>query len=299
MFYGGSPISWHSSQQAFVMRSTAGSELVAYCESLLVGRATEALLCAIWGVPLRSNSSSGVIYGDNMAAIGLANGTACASWRTRHLCIRAAILREAIDDAGTAPGGSWRLPHLKGSELVADGLTKHLLGQSFFKFVEDLGLTRPSSEISASALRKNLSAGSGGAGGAAMRAMVLGGMLLSAAEGRSEEEEFDDFKLVWIAGIVLMTMGAIYTGQLLHSVSNFSLRRLRVVERVTSVALDWGEEVRTLLMATASLWCLKMKVKLGRYEDLQDGVEEKGEGPAAHKVWCREVGIKTCSLRAL
>ena len=47
VFYGGSPISWHSSQQAFVTHSTAESELVAYCESLLVGRATEALLCAI------------------------------------------------------------------------------------------------------------------------------------------------------------------------------------------------------------------------------------------------------------
>ena len=29
--------------------STAESELVGYCESLLIGRATEALLCAMWG----------------------------------------------------------------------------------------------------------------------------------------------------------------------------------------------------------------------------------------------------------
>ena len=88
--------------------------MVAYCESLLIGRATEALLCEIWGEPLNTNSFSRAIYGDNMAAIGLANGKTWASWRTRHLRIRAAILREALEETNTAPGGVWRLMHLKG-----------------------------------------------------------------------------------------------------------------------------------------------------------------------------------------
>ena len=108
--------------------STAESELVGYCESLLIGRATEALLCAMWG--------------DNMAAIGLARGNTCSSWRTRHLRIRASILREAMEENCEMPGGFWRLTHLKGMELVADGLTKQLLGQSFERFREDLGLQK-------------------------------------------------------------------------------------------------------------------------------------------------------------
>jgi len=44
------------------------------------------------------------------------------------------------------PGGAWRLIHLKGSELVADGLTKQLLGQSFERFREDLGLQKRAAE---------------------------------------------------------------------------------------------------------------------------------------------------------
>ena len=60
-----------------------------------------------------------------------------------------------------------------------------------------------------------------------MRAVVLGSMLLSAAEAKSEDERVEDFTLVWAAGIVLMAMGAIYTGQILHSASKFCLRRLR------------------------------------------------------------------------
>ena len=71
VFFGGSPVGWQSSQQAFVTHSTAESELVAYCESLLIGRASEALLCAMWGEPLKANQFSRVIYGDNLAAIGL------------------------------------------------------------------------------------------------------------------------------------------------------------------------------------------------------------------------------------
>ena len=142
VFFGGSPVGWQSSQQAFVTHSTAESELVAYCESLLIGRASEALLCAMWGEPLKANQFSRVIYRDNFAAIGLANGTTCSSWRTRHLRIRAAILKEAIEESEDSPGGQWRLLHLKGSELVADGLTKQLNGQAFARFVEDLGIKR-------------------------------------------------------------------------------------------------------------------------------------------------------------
>ena len=68
----------------------------------------------------------------------MASGTGGTSWRTRHLRIRDSYVREALE--GTAPGGVWKLIHLRGVDLVADGSTKPLLGQSFMSFTRDLGM---------------------------------------------------------------------------------------------------------------------------------------------------------------
>ena len=78
VFFSGSPIAWQSGQQPFTTHSTAESELVAYCESLLIGRATESLLSTMRGEQLDDNQFSRIIYADNMAAIGLAHGNTCA-----------------------------------------------------------------------------------------------------------------------------------------------------------------------------------------------------------------------------
>ena len=96
VYYGGVPIAWQCSQQPFVTHSTAESELVSLCEGLLAGRATEALLCLLNGEEVGRNSLERVIYGDNMTAIGMAEGSTAASWRTRHLRIRANVLKEAV-----------------------------------------------------------------------------------------------------------------------------------------------------------------------------------------------------------
>ena len=65
VFFAGSAVAWQSSQQHFTTHSTAESKLVGYCESLLIGRATESLLCAMSGEPLDDNRFTRVIYGDN------------------------------------------------------------------------------------------------------------------------------------------------------------------------------------------------------------------------------------------
>ena len=140
IYFGGCIISWQTSIQPFATHSTAESELVAYCDSSNAGRSAEAMLSSMMGIQTGSNEIERVLYGDNVAAIGLAHGTSSSSWRTRHLKIRAAYLREALE--GRAPGGIWRLLHLRGSELVADGLTKPLLGQAFAAFLRDLGMPR-------------------------------------------------------------------------------------------------------------------------------------------------------------
>lgn len=121
IYFAGCPISWQTALQPFVTHSTAESELVSYCDGLNAGRSAEAMLCSMMGLEPGTPEIERVMYGDNVAAIALAHGTGNASWRTRHLRIRSSYLREAL--GGKAPGGMWKLLHLKGTELVTDGLT--------------------------------------------------------------------------------------------------------------------------------------------------------------------------------
>lgn len=243
VFFGGSPIAWQSSQQAFATHSTAESELVAYCESLLIGRATEALLCAMWGEPLDNNPFTCVIYGDNMAAIGLAHGNTCSSWRTRHLRIRASILKEAMEESCSVPGGVWRLVHLKGSELVADGLTKQLLGQSFDRFCEDLGLCKQLADKPVEK-EKAVTTSTTMATGVAVKVLTVGSVLMQHAKAMSNATAVgdEDLTALWTTGIILMVMGAIYVMQLMAKGVHCCMRRL------------WasGSQVRSEALASTS-----------------------------------------------
>lgn len=54
VYFAGVPMSWQSSSQPFVTHGAAEAELVSYCEALTVGRATEALLCVMWGRSCRA-----------------------------------------------------------------------------------------------------------------------------------------------------------------------------------------------------------------------------------------------------
>ena len=106
---GGQPICWQTSTQPFVTHSAAEAELVSYCEGLVIGKAAEALINEL----IDGRIDKKVIYGDNLAAIGLANCTTSASWRTRHLRIRASLLRESLEDSGqNDPRDQWFLHHV-------------------------------------------------------------------------------------------------------------------------------------------------------------------------------------------
>ena len=136
---GGQPMCWQTNTQPFVTHSTAEAELASYCEGLIAGKAAEALVKELTEVPVVEK----VIYGDTLAAIGLASQTTAASWRTRHLRIRSSLLREALEEPGPVGSGQWKLIHAHGLDLVADGLTKPLLGVAFKRFLENLGMTQP------------------------------------------------------------------------------------------------------------------------------------------------------------
>lgn len=132
----GVPIAWLAMWcPATLGTLNCGVEPIAYCESLVVGKATAALLCC-------SNTFDRVIYGDNAAGIGLAHGVTTSSWRTRHLRVKVSVWREALRDSNINPGGCLKLLHLQSTELVADGCTKPLSGQAFFRFLEDFGIKR-------------------------------------------------------------------------------------------------------------------------------------------------------------
>ena len=240
IYFAGAPIAWQSSSQPFVTHSTAEAELVSYCEALTSGRATEALLCTMWGEELKNNTFDRVIYGDNAAAISLAHGNSATSWRTRHLRVRSNLLREALENNSPYPGGAWKLMHLRGTELVADGLTKPLLGQSFQNFLSDLGLKGEEASLKVIEMdrRQPLLQEQNGADrrppqvhdqAAAARALLAGSVLVRTAEAQGSPAEDSTVDALWICGLILIAIGAIWVGSAIYASMHCCLRRLHQV----------------------------------------------------------------------
>ena len=128
--HGRNVLMWHSMRQPFITQSTAEAELLGYGEAYQEG---ESLLALLQILELEVQGS--ILYGDNRAALVLCCQDT-GPWRTRRLRLRACKLREVLQ----SPDPSWRAEFMAGSELVADGLTKSLQGQSFAKFIQQLGL---------------------------------------------------------------------------------------------------------------------------------------------------------------
>ena len=122
----GSPIQWEATRQAFHTMSTSESELVGYCEATTMLKSTEALMKVIHG-PITNDDDPGfekVIYGDNTSALSILTNPD-GGWRTRHLRLRSACLRELLRDEPQ----NWKIRHQKGSDLPADMLTKPIIVQ--------------------------------------------------------------------------------------------------------------------------------------------------------------------------
>ena len=168
--YGGNPLAWASTRQPFIAQSTAESELLAYNESL---QTTEALLSLM---KVFERDVAGGLYGDSKSAISqLTLDT--GSWRTRHLRLRSAKLREALQDPKR-----WWVQHVQGTTFVADGLTKPLQGQSFLRFRQMLSLVHPTKEVESNKLAK-LEVHQEGDGWRAVAHGLLGGGLALFVKG--------------------------------------------------------------------------------------------------------------------
>eukprot|EP00438_Fugacium_kawagutii_P017886 Skav201903 [mRNA] locus=scaffold3992:11450:20578:- [translate_table: standard] len=228
---GGAPVSWQSSQQPYVCQSTSESELTSYCEALNVGRATEALLAAIYQIASESEELDRIIYGDNLSSIGIARGEAAATWRTRHLKLRSSLLREALDPESSAPGGRWSLLHLRGNDLMADGLTKALQGQAFSNFLINLGIqvVEESQSVKGS--------GTPMANRIALQAVLVGSTLMSCADavGEGDDDMDEAWNYVWAGAAVLMAIGAVQVGRTVANGVNACLKRMKVEEPVMVV----------------------------------------------------------------
>lgn len=253
---GGVPVSWMSGQQPFVCQSTAESELVSYGEALNAGRATEALMASIYDVPLDSEMFQRVLYGDNVAAIGIAHGTTSTTWRTRHLKIRASYLREALDGGSQVPGGKWKLNHLRGLDLMADGLTKALQGQAFQRFLTNIGMLSKSDHAEGDPGRVGEST-------MALQALLVGSVLLTCAEAAAPEDEevSDDWNGVWVGAVLLMAVGAVQLSRMCVNGVSACLNRLGGDQSVIVVGESEDEEP----MTHPSKTCLRMSSQSGEH----------------------------------
>ena len=186
----------------------------------MAGRATAALLEVILGEQLTQKR----IYGDNVAAIALASN-ASGSWRTRHLRIRAASLRWALEDGG------WSLTHLSGKQLVADGMTKSLNGQAFERFREDLGMPVVKKMMRKAILAKEDQAVTADGFGMKVRLLaVIGADLVGKATAMKGIMPVDELDVLLVVGVILMAIGAVWVAKQTAGVAVGCVRRLRGVQ---------------------------------------------------------------------
>ena len=121
--HGSNVLMWSSSRQGFITQSTAEAELLAYNESAQGAESVAHLLeCFDMKVARR-------LIGDSKSGLVQLTGEVW-SWRTRHLRLRSAKLRELIQHGVDG----WHAVHRDGKELAADGMTKPLAGQAFVRF---------------------------------------------------------------------------------------------------------------------------------------------------------------------
>ena len=126
VFWAGSPVAWKSSRQSLVTASSAETELLAASEGATLTYSIDAMLSDV-GVYSESRE---------LRVITLASEEG-GSWRTRHLKVRAASLRQRIQE------GWATMTHCPGEWQLADGLTKILASKRMEMLMARWGLGPP------------------------------------------------------------------------------------------------------------------------------------------------------------
>ena len=110
--WGDGLIAWRSGKASFAATSTCEAELQAAQLGFDLGSGIHALLADI------RIAASHCLFCDNEAAISIMHES--MSWRTRHLAVKAAALRDH------ALSGDLQIAYAPSGEQRADGLTKQL-----------------------------------------------------------------------------------------------------------------------------------------------------------------------------
>ena len=212
--WAGVPISWESSRQSLVSLSTAESELIAVVSGAQMGDAVAALVSEILGF-----EPDVQLLGDNQACIAIVSGPP-TSWQSRHLRLRAAALRERLDQ------GKWSLVHLPGNFLPADLLTKALGAAKFQSLLPLCGVYVPKPRVSKVAnLCKPVACWK--TVGILLIALCVS-QLLKGQDSASPSEDGSAWLIFLVIGVVLAWEG-------FKSASSACVRALRCRRRVTGI----------------------------------------------------------------
>ena len=111
-YLNASPISWRTTTATLAAASTCESELQA---AVLGAQMSIGLSTLIEDLGLKTTLYHGL---DNQASLAVLQDT--SSWRTRHLAIRSAVLRDLVKE------GIIKASHVRSQDQKADGLTKFL-----------------------------------------------------------------------------------------------------------------------------------------------------------------------------
>ena len=135
VLWRGSLVLWEATKQPFVTLSSAESELVSMVNTIHLGEALQFVV-----EELLETSVHLALLGDNSASVRSFE-IADASWRNRHLRLRAASGREKVD------AGLLTVAHLPGEYQVADLGTKPLGRSRILQLLELANVRLSSSEV--------------------------------------------------------------------------------------------------------------------------------------------------------
>eukprot|EP00439_Symbiodinium_sp_Y106_P051481 s2513_g6.t2 len=127
----GAPLSWRATRTPYVCLSTAASELTAAIEGLKMTMSLGAVLQEI----TRTDPLIHLAI-DNQSTIAIAKPNGSTSWRTRHLRVRSAFIREQIENKKVI------VKYVKGQHQLADLLTKSFPRQRLEELVTLWGMGR-------------------------------------------------------------------------------------------------------------------------------------------------------------
>ena len=130
-FMAGGPVSWKSSKQHVVTLSSTEAEYYALTDAAKEAKWHQAFLDEIGYVGTDVHPAT--IHRDNTGALDLAENPEHHG-RAKHIDIRMHYIRQEVEN------GSIQLSYVPTADMVADGLTKPLVGVKHQKFIEQLGL---------------------------------------------------------------------------------------------------------------------------------------------------------------